>query len=92
MNALDELEEIKELVNGDKKFKYKSIINFNCESIEKELKALEIIISDKCNFIPLSKFKNWTYDLYLRWFDLNHYPVKYLLTEEEFNTLKEVLE
>ena len=37
MNALDELEEIKELVNADKKFKYKNIVNFNCDNIKEEL-------------------------------------------------------
>ena len=39
MNVLDELNEIKELVNNDKHFKYKNIVNFNCESIEKSLRA-----------------------------------------------------
>lgn len=37
MNILDQLAEIKELVNEDKKFKYKNIVNFNCKDIEKEL-------------------------------------------------------
>ena len=37
MNVLDQLAEIKELVNEDKKFKYKNIVNFNCKDIEKEL-------------------------------------------------------
>ena len=37
MNILDQLEEIKELVNEDKKFKYKNIVNFNCEDIKEEL-------------------------------------------------------
>lgn len=37
MNALDELEEIKELVNSDKKFKYKNIVNFNIDVIKDEL-------------------------------------------------------
>ena len=47
------------------------------------------IVKEKCDFIPLSKFKkNWTYELYVRWFDLNHYEVKYLLTEEEFEMIK----
>ena len=47
---LKSLDEIKELVNDDKKFKYKNIVNFNCkrieeelESVEKKLRALEII-------------------------------------------------
>ena len=55
--------------------------------LEKVLK----IIKEKCYFMPLIKFKNLNYDLYVRWFDLNHYDVKSLLTREEFNFLKEVL-
>lgn len=85
MTALDELEEIKELVNNDKHFKYKNIVNFNCESIEKSLKALEII-------------KKKTVDI---WLIQNKKTLKQYnsmvddsrkLTQEEFNTLKEVLE
>lgn len=41
MNALDELEEIKELVNNDKHFKYKNIVNFNCEHIKEELESID---------------------------------------------------
>lgn len=37
MNVLDQLAEIKELVNEDKKFKYKNIVNFNCNDIKKVL-------------------------------------------------------
>ena len=37
MNVLDQLEEIKELVNEDKKFKYKNIVNFNCNDIKQAL-------------------------------------------------------
>ena len=37
MNALDQLEEIKELVNECKKFKYKNIVNFNCNDIKNDL-------------------------------------------------------
>lgn len=37
MDILDQLEEIKELVNENKKFKYKNIVNFNCNDIKKEL-------------------------------------------------------
>ena len=56
---------------------------------EKKEKALEII-KEKCYFMPLSKIKNLSYDLYVRWFDLNHYDIKSLLTREEFDLLKEV--
>lgn len=88
MNALDELEEIKELVNNDKHFKYKNIVNFNCESIEKFLKALEIIKEKDVN-IGLVKVlgsveqynQTYVYD--------NMLNVKWCLTEEEFNLLKE---
>ena len=38
---LKSLDEIKELVNDDKKFKYKNTVNFNCERIKKELEAIE---------------------------------------------------
>lgn len=38
---LKNLNEIKELVNDDKKFKYKNIVNFNCEDIKKELEAID---------------------------------------------------
>lgn len=37
MNILDELEELKELVNDDKKFKYKATANFILKDIKKEL-------------------------------------------------------
>lgn len=39
--VLKSLDEIKELVNDDKKFKYKNIVNFNCKPIEKELETIE---------------------------------------------------
>ena len=57
---------------------------------EKKEKALEII-KEKCYFMPLSKIKNLSYDLYVRWFDLNHYDIKSLLTREEFDLLKKQL-
>ena len=38
---LKNLNEIKELVNDDKKFKYKNIVNFNCEHIKEELEAID---------------------------------------------------
>lgn len=44
MNALNELEEIKEFVNDNKKFKYKNIVNFNCDCIKDELEY-----ADKCH-------------------------------------------
>lgn len=59
--------------------------------LEKRKKALEII-NKKCDFMPLSKIKNLSYDLYVRWFDLNHYDAKLLLTQQEFDLLSEVLE
>lgn len=59
---------------------------------QEQEKALKLITSDKCDFIPLNKFKNWTYDLYVRWFDLNHYDVKYLLAQEEFDLIKRRVE
>lgn len=40
-SILKNLNEIKELVNDDKKFKYKNIVNFNCEYIKKELEAIK---------------------------------------------------
>lgn len=46
------------------------------------------IVKEKADFIPAGKFKNWNYDLYVRWFDLNHYDTKWLLTQEEFELLK----
>ena len=38
---LKSLDEIKELVNDDKKFKYKNIVNFNCKRIEEELEVID---------------------------------------------------
>lgn len=38
---LKNLNEIQELVNDDKKFKYKNIVNFNCEHIKEELEVIE---------------------------------------------------
>ena len=40
-SILKNLNEIKELVNDDKKFKYKNVVNFNCEYIKKELEAIK---------------------------------------------------
>ncbi len=94
MNVLDELEEIKELVNDDKKFKYKGIVNFNCESVEKSLNALETIKEKpqaELSLIQLGKIK--TYEEYLKYtkqWDLEYWDMIY--EEEEFNLLKEVLE
>ncbi len=85
MTTLDELEEIKELVNNDKHFKYKNIVNFNCESIKQALKALEIIIKKKVNILLLELAEN-----------VNEYNERIVpngrLTEEEFDLLKEMLE
>ena len=86
MTVLDELNEIKELVNNDKHFKYKNIVNFNCESIEKSLKALEIIKEKNVEMALFNDSKTVE--------DYNHnrnWGAKEL-TEEEFNLLKEVLE
>lgn len=58
---LKNLNEIQELVNDDKKFKYKSIVNFNCRHIKEELKfvdnsnpseALECLKHIKKYYIP----------------------------------------
>ena len=104
MTVLYELNEIKELVNNDKHFKYKNIVNFNCESIEKSLKALEIIKKKCLTNCNLALVKdNLNYQNYCKEFEyfLNKYnespngfeiTKEDLLTEEEFNTLKEVLE
>lgn len=84
MTVLDELEEIKELVNNDKHFKYKNIVNFNCESIEKSLKAFEIIKEKRvdCKSLVECSCAEEYNDI---WFDTS-------ITEEEFNLLKECLE
>lgn len=87
MTTLDELEEIKELVNNDKHFKYKNIVNFNCENIEKSLKALEII---KKNF-EFGLFETDKYKVYIYSSD-DDYSVVKIISKEEFNLLKEVLE
>lgn len=104
MNALDELEEIKELVNTDKKFKYKSIVNFNCDSIEKSLKAFEIIKNKEvdihllkaCIFFftdALYAYNSEIKKLHSNHKDYQNKPLySYQLTQEEFNLLKEVLE
>lgn len=75
----------------DTNMKYAKLIDdFQSKNMRLE-KALEII-KKKCDFMSLSKIKNLSYDLYVRWFDLNHYEVKLLLTKEEYDLLKEVLE
>ena len=85
MTTLDELEEIKELVNNDKHFKYKNIVNFNCESIEKSLKALDII--KKFIWVEDDKLKCGRFgDIEIE-LDESDFESK-----EEFNLLKEVLE
>jgi hypothetical protein len=79
---------------SDYLFKKREILNIIKQALttkSKKEQAFDIIKSDKGDFIPVSKFKHWTYDLYVRWFDLHHYEVKYLLTEEEFNLVKEML-
>lgn len=38
---LKSLDEIKELVNNDKNFKYKNTVNFNCKRIKNELEIIE---------------------------------------------------
>ena len=92
MTALDELEEIKELVNNDKHFKYKNIVNFNCENIKKTLKALEII-KEKYVHIPqlLCAFENQLEEenpLEVYYNGQVGINVPMPLTEEEFNLLK----
>ena len=89
MNILDQLEEIKELVNEDKKFKYKNIVNFNCEDIKEELQAFEIVKEKRVDLLQLDYSE--TVD------DYNDYMLRvgggyYILTEEEFFLLKRVLE
>ena len=89
MNILDQLEEIKELVNEDKKFKYKNIVNFNCEDIKEELQAFEIVKEKRVDLLQLDYSE--TVD------DYNDYMLKvgggyYSLTEEEFFLLKRALE
>ena len=85
--GLEALKTVKKLASAYAGDKYAQAIT---EDIEKELKAIEII-KKKCYFIPLIKFKNLSYDLYVRWFDLNQYDVKLLLTREEFDLLKGIL-
>lgn len=89
MNILDQLEEIKELVNEDKKFKYKNIVNFNCDDIKEELQGFEIVKEKRVDLLQLDYSE--TVD------DYNDYMLRvgggyYTLTEEEFSLLKRVLE
>lgn len=89
MTNLDNLEEIRELVNDAKHFKYKNIVNFNCDEIKKELKAFKIIKEKRVDLLQLEYSE--TVD------DYNEYMLKigggyYTLTEEEFILLKGVLE
>lgn len=89
MNILDQLEEIKELVNEDKKFKYKNIVNFNCDDIKEELQAFEIVKEKRVDLLQLDYSK--TVD------DYNDYMLRvgggyYTLIEEEFFLLKRILE
>ena len=91
LEILDKLEEL-EIENQELKdtnMKYTKIID-DFQSKNMRLEKVIEIIKKKCYFIPLIKFKNLSYDLYVRWFDLNHYDVKLLLTQEEFDLLKEV--
>lgn len=89
MTGLDNLEEIRELVNDSKHFKYKNIVNFNCDEIKEELKAFKIVKEKRVDLLQLEYAE--TVD------DYNEYMLKvggcyYTLTEEEFILLKGVLE
>ena len=79
--------------NQELKKKNRQLLNDSSTLAVKIIKLEKVleIIKDKCYFMPLSKIKNLSYHLYVRWFDLNHYDVKSLLTREEFDSLKEVL-
>ena len=89
MTNLDNLEEIRELINDAKHFKYKNIVNFNCDEIKEELQAFKLVKEKRVDLLQLDYSE--TVD------DYNDYMLRvgggyYTLTEEEFNLLKEVLE
>ena len=99
MTVSDELNEIKELVNNDKHFKYKNIVNFNCESIEKFLKALEIIKEHiKFEDSGIETYTDYLKNLVTKFMirleskDTGATFHIHLDTKEEFDILKAVLE
>jgi hypothetical protein len=70
-----------------------------CDVVEKELKALEIIVTKKVNLYGDDLYANGvyglnyysTYEHYKASCEKLRYKKKNILTEEEFNLLKEVL-
>ena len=97
--AFKELNEIIEYITEDKKVKYKSTILFDCEIIKQSLlkaqkleKAWEIVRKKRVDFYILS-IRNTVEDYNGLYYDIhNSYDVvSYLLTQEEFDLLKEML-
>ena len=62
------------------------------EKVENELKALEIIKKKKVDMWHLTDLLEQTYEMYLAFCKSEKYEEDYILTEEEFATVKEALE
>lgn len=87
IEALERLEENIIAVNVD--YEMKHVADY--ETIEKRLKALEIIKEKDVYVSELIYLSDQDYDCYLRFCYNEEYPTEDILSEEEFNLLKEVL-
>jgi hypothetical protein len=84
---------------GGPEFPVEYILPEQIETIEKELKALDIIVTKKVNLYGDDLYTNGvyglnyysTYEHYKASCEKLRYKKKSILTEEEFNLLKEVL-
>jgi uncharacterized protein YbbC (DUF1343 family) len=103
--ALEHFQDIKELEVADgPEITVEDLLPYKCEQVEKSLKALEIIKEKYPNVVEVKLCKNYehyklrmsskhdTEIVKIDWNDKSLLDYLKLLTEEEFNLLKEVLE
>jgi hypothetical protein len=97
--GLEALKQIATLETEGPEFTVEYILPEQIETIEKELKALEIIVTKKVNLYGDDLYANGvyglnyysTYEHYKASCEKLRYKKKSILTEKEFNLLKEVL-
>ena len=88
IKGLEALERVKEHT----KTYYYSLIEKDIANIEKELKALEIIKNKKVNVLELSVCANYeTFISFFKQWNWNGEYDEYVVSEEEYDLLKEVL-
>ena len=88
MNGLEALKRVENFLG----YNYCSVdLPDELATIEKSLKALEIIKEKKVDMWHLTDLLEQRYEMYLAFCKSEKYEEDYILTEEEFNLLKEVL-